>query len=257
MRLASQNIIEYPAGKGFDAAGGSGGGMWGSWSKTPIFGLVQGRKPRYETEGYDYMELGIVGYEWSYTPGNGDSPFDQVMGDLAVSNAGSPIGEWGGSEAQQGIKIDIIDFSSVIVGENRGLHIKLGVSGNGGFSNLNWVQTVRTNRPNGKASSPYNDPQPSDDDLPFYHTNWQIQFMRNTEGYDLIFEDMPRRDGPTQYTYWQGELSLVGEKGGKYYILQTIIYGYEVEPGGSFVIYPITNALPSQFQTDTVNSLNH
>jgi len=99
---ASQNIIEYAAGKGFDNMGGSGGGMWGSWSSTPIFGLVQGRKPRYETEGYDYMELGIVGYQWSYTPGNGGSPFDQVMGDPAVSSAGSPIGEWGGGEAQQG-----------------------------------------------------------------------------------------------------------------------------------------------------------
>jgi len=27
---ASQNIIEYAAGKGFDTMGGSGGGMWGS-----------------------------------------------------------------------------------------------------------------------------------------------------------------------------------------------------------------------------------
>jgi len=98
---ASQNIIEYAAGKGFDNMGGSGGGMWGSWSSTPIFGLVQGRKPRYETEGYDYMELGIVGYQWSYTPGNGGSPFDQVMGDPAVSSAGSPIGEWGGGQEQQ------------------------------------------------------------------------------------------------------------------------------------------------------------
>jgi len=99
---ASQNVIEYAAGKGFDNMNGSGGSTWGSWSSTPIFGLLQGRKPRYETEGYDYMELGIVGYEWSYTPGNGGSPFDQVMGDPAVSSAGSPIGEWGGSQAQQG-----------------------------------------------------------------------------------------------------------------------------------------------------------
>jgi len=38
---ASQNIIEYAAGKGFDNMGGSGGSMWGSWSSTPIFGLVQ------------------------------------------------------------------------------------------------------------------------------------------------------------------------------------------------------------------------
>ena len=71
----------------------------------------------------------------------------------------------------------LVRANPLLVGETRGLHINLGISGNGGFSNLNWIQTIRTNRPNGNASSPYNDPQPSDDELPFYYTNWVISII--------------------------------------------------------------------------------
>jgi hypothetical protein len=93
---------------------------------------VQGRKPRYETEGNDYIELGIVGYEWSYTPGTGGSPFDQVMGDPAVSTAGSPIGEWGGSSTLQGkSEQEIKDFYFKNFGWSQGLaDIKVGAPPN-------------------------------------------------------------------------------------------------------------------------------
>jgi RHS repeat-associated protein len=154
--------------------------------------------------------------------------------------------------------LEIIDYSPLIYGDGRGIHISIGVTDNNhGYKNLNWVQTVRTNRGVNGAKSPYNDPQDNPDDLPFYDTPWEVQFKRNSGGYDLIFEDRPRRDKPSEYTYWHGELSLVGEKGGKHYILQTITYGYEVKIGGAFIIYPVTSTLPSQFQTNTVNSLNH
>ena len=89
---ASQNIIEYAAGKGFDNMGGSGGSTWGSWVVSNIF-VINSRKPRYEPNGTHNPEYG---YEWTYVPGTGRSPFDQVQGDPAVSSAGSPQGTWSG-----------------------------------------------------------------------------------------------------------------------------------------------------------------
>ncbi|HEY9047594.1 MAG TPA: RHS repeat-associated core domain-containing protein [Ohtaekwangia sp.] len=97
---ASQNVIEYAAGKGFDAGGT--GNMWGSWSSRPILGYIEGRKPRYESDGYNYQEIGIVGYEWYYTPGTGRSPFEQVKSGPAETSGGKPQGNWGGSGSPTG-----------------------------------------------------------------------------------------------------------------------------------------------------------
>jgi len=245
---ASQNIIEYAAGKGFDNMGGSGGGMWGSWSSTPIFGLVQGRKPRYETEGYDYMELGIVGYQWSYTPGNGGSPFDQVMGDPAVSSAGSPIGEWGGSEAQQGIPGMSIEFGRNFSSGNSGVDIKLSYKDpDKRFSDYGWIQTVRTNllhqsetKRGVRDNEPFNDGK-GDGAYPYYGGPTCV----NCEGFDAIMSDHPGRPTNSTYVTWMAEVTIGGIRDGVFVPLGTLTYGFDIIDGKLDVYYPrVTEPTP-------------
>ena len=92
-----------------------------------------------------------------------------------------------------------------------GINTLLGyISTNDGFSDFNYVQTIRTNIPIGNATSPYDDPQPADDNLPFYWTNNELPNYTNTWGYDVIFQDSPQRK-INNGTWWNAELSVVGK----------------------------------------------
>ncbi|HEY9047597.1 MAG TPA: DUF6443 domain-containing protein [Ohtaekwangia sp.] len=88
---ASQNVIEYAAGKGFDAGGT--GNMFGRWEITGVY-MKGGRKPRYEPDGTGDPEYGFT---WTYIPGTGRSPFDQVKSGPAETSGGKPQGNWGGT----------------------------------------------------------------------------------------------------------------------------------------------------------------
>ena len=131
-----------------------------------------------------------------------------------------------------------------------GLQIVLGYTdSSSGLSNFNWVQTIRTNQPLGGATSPYNDPQPPDDNLPFYWTNAELPSYTNTNGYNVVFVDGPQRPGNAT---WQGELSVVGMNGqGGYQALQTFTYGFDIN-NGKVTLQSLQPSSPSAFQLKSI-----
>lgn len=134
-----------------------------------------------------------------------------------------------------------------------GLSIKLGFKNYflSGLTNFNFVQTIRTNVPLGGAHSPYNDPQPPDDNLPFYWTNSELPGQTNQNGFNVLFSDRPSR-GMQNGTTWQAELSLVGMNStGRYVPITTITYGFQII-NNSVVLSPITTTTPSAFQRQSI-----
>lgn len=135
---------------------------------------------------------------------------------------------------------------------NCGLFIYLGFQDdNTGLTNFNFVQTIRTNVPKGGATSPYNDPQPPDDDLPFYWTNKELPGQTNQFGFNVLFQDWPQRV-MANGTYWQAELSVVGmDSSGHYVPVSTITYGFQII-NNDVVPIPIQEVNPSTFQLKSI-----
>ncbi len=151
----------------------------------------------------------------------------------------------------QGGGLTTINYGVYTRGGIGGLQIQLGYKDSGsGLTNFNYVQTIRTNVPLGGATSPYNDPQPPDDNLPFYWTNAELPSYTNQNGYNVIFSDQPTRlmqNGTT----WQAELSVVGmDSTGNYVPITTITYGFSII-NNSVVLSPITTVTPSAFHLST------
>ena len=133
---------------------------------------------------------------------------------------------------------------------SNGLRIVLGYKDAGsGLTNFNWVQTIRTNQPLGGATSPYNDPQPPDDNLPFYWTNAELPSYTNQNGFSVIFADRPGRAGDAS---WQGELSVVGKNSsGGYQPLQTFTYGFDIK-NDTVTLQPLQPSTPTDFQNKSI-----
>jgi|GEM_PF-5034012 hypothetical protein len=155
-----------------------------------------------------------------------------------------------GIEQTQG-SITAMKYEKYKDGNLLGLRIRLGFNDSGsGYTDFRWVQTVRTNRPIGGATSPYNDPQPPDDNKPFYYTDAENSSYTNTEGYDAVFSDRIKRENNVDVT-WQAELTLVGQMNGMYYPITTMSYGFQIQ-NGALTINPIQyNVTPSQFQLNS------
>jgi len=127
--------------------------------------------------------------------------------------------------------IQVITFKEYNDGRRGGVEIELGyIDGGSGYINFQWVQTITTNDPLGNAKSPYNDPQPPDDDLPFYYTKAELPFVTNKRGFDVIFRDRPKRSLSKDVS-WSAELVLVGQKDGYYYPISTLTYGFRIRNG--------------------------
>jgi len=78
----------------------------------------------------------------------------------------------------------------------------------GGVAGLRWIQMIDTNYPLGGDDSPYIDPRPNDDDLPFY---WTEQEHKKYSGTDYIyFYDAPRRDcrSHPDFIWWRAYLFI-------------------------------------------------
>ncbi len=133
-----------------------------------------------------------------------------------------------------------------------GLDIKLGYKYTGrGLTNFNFVQTIRTNKPLGGARSPYNDPQPPDDRLPFYWTRAELPGQTNKNGYNVLFSDSPSRP-MVNGTTWNAELSVVGRNSTGHYVpITTITYGFKII-NNSVRLSPITTITPSAFQRRSI-----
>ena len=109
------------------------------------------------------------------------------------------------------------------------------------YPEYRWVQFITTNNPLGgaPADTPYNDPQPSDDDKPFYYTDAEEPQFRNQLGYDYIFVDAPRRnvDDVLQFgsINWHADLSLTGVSPAgsvNYTPFVHISYGFKIDATG-------------------------
>ncbi|NDJ00120.1 RHS repeat-associated core domain-containing protein [Flavobacterium sp. LaA7.5] len=122
-------------------------------------------------------------------------------------------------------------------------------------SDIQYVQTARTNFPPEGVTSPYNDPQPADDDKPFYHTDKEIAEDSNIPGQDLVFYDKPSRYDVG--AKWEGELSVVTKGQDGYKPVLTIRYGFEIQKGNRTpVLQSITVNEPSEYQTKTIEDYN-
>lgn len=72
---------------------------------------------------------------------------------------------------------------------------------------------------------------PPDDNLPYYWTLKELPACTNKNGYNVIFEDQPKRP-LTENTYWTSNVSLVSMHliGNDTY-LGTLSYGYSISNG--------------------------
>ena len=101
------------------------------------------------------------------------------------------------------------------------------------------------------TTSPYNDPQPADHNLPFFWTNTELPSYQSKNGFDLIFEDTPRRPIHSNGVWWRAELSVVGmDANGKYSPIQTITYGFEIS-NSKVIKYPIRTINPSAYHINS------
>ncbi len=146
------------------------------------------------------------------------------------------------------------DYKTVIESDNGGLDVAFAYIDEGtGLKDFRWIQTVETNVPQYGATSPYLDPYPNDDNLPFYYTDKEVIRWRNKRQTDLIFVDGPRRpmkDG----TYWTAELSVVGKNNrGKYEFIQTVSYGFKIEKY-SVISFPFKEVNPSDFHLNILKN---
>lgn len=80
------------------------------------------------------------------------------------------------------------------------------------IEHLFWIQLVTTNRPSGGTTSPYIDPRPNDDSLPFYYTLPQDTQPGNGDktASTYHFADNSRRDAKLhpELITWRGDLML-------------------------------------------------
>jgi len=144
------------------------------------------------------------------------------------------------------------------------LGIEINISYKGKDGEYEWVQTVDTNAPtDNRIKSPYVDPTPADDDLPYYYTKEENSNHINKNGSKTYFEDKIYKHGDD--TYWNAELSLVkrNPKGYEYEFIPNVIsplrhdrvitlsYGFSRKDG-------ITNlsvvSNPSIFHINSINT---
>jgi hypothetical protein len=96
---------------------------------------------------------------------------------------------------------------------------------------IRWLQTIDTNDPKGGASPPYVDPQPNDDNKPFYWTDSEESSFGGT------FSDRPNRPSPaTGATRWDATLSLVGVSGKNVTRLDSVTYGFSLDSAGTLTL---------------------
>jgi RHS repeat-associated protein len=189
-------------------SGGGGDGTPGS-ADAAKQAAIQARDEAGQTAGaINWMQVaqqgGGVSYVWN-PRGGGQITKDEWV-KLSGGSANDPrigpstwfyAGAWErvGSANQGGMNgLSVLRYSVYNGNGTGGLYINLGFNYSGsGLTNFNFVQTIRTNKPLGGARSPYNDPQPPDDNLPFYWTNAELPGETNQNGFNVLFSDRPSR----------------------------------------------------------------
>ena len=106
-------------------------------------------------------------------------------------------------------------------------------NGIGALQQLNYIQIINTNVPLGGATSPYIDPQPNDDNLPFYWTKAEA-FERGTPN-AIRFSDFSTRDQGSLIDAnpitWSAELYPVIDDGaGGVQVGNGVTWGWDMKP---------------------------
>ncbi len=116
-----------------------------------------------------------------------------------------------------------------------------------------WIQNVTTNSPKQGTQNQYLDPDPNDDDKPFYYTDSELENFLDNERNAISFVDFPERE--QNGDFWVGELSLVKIVSGILSIQANITYGFSVEENRA-VLQTIKLTKPSVFQQNTIREFN-
>ena len=170
-----------------------------------------------------------------------------------------PIETAGGEKTGQ-LEIEYYNYSRMIEGslESQAIITVLYKNIKSKLTNFNWIQTARFNyaiKSDIEKPQEINDPEPNEDDKPFYWTDRQAK--RNIlKGYDAPqFHDTPSRVWKNgKEMYWKGELSLVGKNAsGKYREIITIRYGWRVDKTGKVTVDKISFSAPTKFQLNYIN----
>lgn len=96
-----------------------------------------------------------------------------------------------------------------------------------------YTQTITTNVPADGATSPYVDPQPNDDDKPFYWTDGEERDSNGT------FHDSPTRQAPRSgSTDWDAVVSITEVTGRSVTVLDSLTYGFSMDSSSSLTARP-------------------
>jgi RHS repeat-associated protein len=157
--------------------------------------------------------------------------------------------------------ISIKTYETTSTSTSAGLSIQVDYKGPETSADVDFMQTVRTNKPADGATSPYNDPappkgKPAEDSKPFYYTDSEKPSYSDKFGQDLIFTDSPRRPTASgEGTNWSGELSITTKSNGVHSIKETLNYGFKIE-GGKAILSPVVIQPATDFQKATLNNYN-
>jgi hypothetical protein len=181
----------------------------------------------------------------------GSSKTYKQGGQIQLNQGGESVGS-----------IDISTFSNTSTKTKGSVQIELRFKNKKStLKNFNWIQTVRSNFAIGSDVNQFteiNDPNPPDDDKPFYWTDAEKPTQNTATGYDARFYDQPTRKlRAGQKLYWNGELSLVGQdNAGGYRSLVTISYGFTIDSSGRTSVQDIKVTAPSKFQNMYIKKQN-
>lgn len=208
-------------------------------------------------EGDDTIPLSL--HKYAYTQANpvdhvdrSGNEIDEIGAALAISETLDAIAVLQVHALPLPVTVTKITYTPT----QAGVHIKLGAKTDNRtphYPEYRWVQTIITNVPANdpaiqpplKPYQPYNDPQPPDDNKPFYWTDAELPAYQHKEGYDLLFEDFPARpvaSHPNRRSHWRAKLDLVGVNpagGVNYTPIVHITYGFDVTANGVVFVAPL------------------
>jgi RHS repeat-associated protein len=221
--------------------GGGGGGFGGGGSNyRNIMGMSSSSILNQMGFGQSFGQKknGEYGFWSSYS----FRPTDRGYKDAAATS--SSLAEVSVGGGRTWIPFDGIKGLSYQFGINRnreaegglGIRIKLGYNDEAGYKDLNWVQTVTTNKPLSGKSWQSRDGFDANPTRYYSYTSNRpgenIADHTNKDGFSVDFFDSPLGD-ISEGIWWNAELSLVGQKDGNYSTLFTIQYGFSFDKGGT------------------------
>ena len=183
----------------------------------------------------------LSGLNW-YRTSDGDVIWDSDV----TSQYNTPLGCIYIGEKYDGISIKQYNA------KNHGLSINIEYQSESD-EKMRWIQNITTNNPSDGANNQYLDPNPNDDDKPFYYTDEELNSFVDLENHRICFVDNPER--PNDEDYWKAELSLVKCFSAIVLPKITISYGFHIKNNKTNLDH-IKIVKPSTFQIGIINDYN-